>query len=423
MGRAVGRLKPVELPRVAKRRGMHCDGGGLYLCVVPPNGCSWVYRFMLAGRARTMGIGPYPEITLAEARALAVEARRVKILGKDPIAERDAARTAQRLEDAKAMTFDQCRDAFIKAHSAGWRNVKHASQWTNTLTSYVTPIFGGLPVQAVDVALVTKALDPIWTTKPETAGRVRGRIESILDWATARGFRTGENPARWKGHLDKLYPARSKVKAKKREQQGRGEHHAALPYLALPDFMTALRERLGTSARALEFTILTAARTGETLGALWPEFDLAARVWIVPAARMKGGREHRVPLSDAAVAMLKRMDNAEKSAHVFSSDRGAALSNMAMDMLLRRMGRKDATVHGFRSTFRDWAAECTSFPREVAEAALAHIVGDKVEAAYRRGDLFEKRRELMEAWAKFCASGAAKQPKVTPLNVHAGART
>jgi integrase len=300
-----------------------------------------------------------------------------------------------KLDAAKAMTFTACAEHYIASHKVGWRNDKHAAQWPATLGAYVYPVFGGLPVQAVDVGLVMKAIEPIWTVKPETAGRVRGRIESILDWATTRGYRTGENPARWRGHLENLLPARSKVR--------RVEHHAALPYPEIGGFMVELRQQEGVAARALEFAILTAARTGEVIGARWDEINIVERQWTVPPERMKAGKEHRVPLSDAALAVVEKLGAIRQGDHVFPGGKaGRPISNMAMLMLLRRIGRGDLTAHGFRSSFRDWAAESTAFPGEVAEMALAHAVGDKVEAAYRRGDLFQKRRQLMDAWAKFC---------------------
>jgi integrase len=308
------------------------------------------------------------------------------------------------------MSFDQCRDAYLAAHRAGWRNAKHAAQWTNTLDAYVTPVFGRLSVGAIDTALVTKALEPIWSAKTETASRVRGRIEAILDWAKARGYRGGENPARWRGHLDSLLPARSKVR--------RVEHHAALPFTEIGAFMAQLREQSTIAARALEFTILTAARTGEVLGARWDEIDIDTAVWTVPQDRMKGGREHRVPLSAAALAVIEQMHSRRENDYVFPGDRRDRLSDKGMDMLLRRMGRA-VTVHGFRSSFRDWAAECTHFAREVAEAALAHAVGDKVEAAYRRGDLFAKRQRLMSEWAGYCDKTPASG---TVIPLHAGAQ-
>jgi integrase len=337
-------------------------------------------------------------VSLAEARERAAECRQLRKQGIDPIESRRAAKADRLVAAAKAMTFDQAAAAYITSHRAGWRNPKHAAQWKATLATYASPIIGKLPVSSIDTGLVLQALEPIWATKPETAGRVRGRIEAVLDWTTARGYRTGENPARWRGHLDKLLPARSKVRSVK--------HHAALPYAELPAFLGSLREQEGASARALEFTILTAARTNESIGAQWSEFDLSGKVWTAPAERMKAGREHRVPLSAAAVEILRRMENVREGELVFPGDRRAALSNMAMLMLLRRMGREDLTVHGFRSTFRTWAAECTSFPREVIEAALAHLVGDATERAYQRGDLFEKRRRLMDAWGTYCAKPA-----------------
>jgi integrase len=293
------------------------------------------------------------------------------------------------------MTFDECREAYIRAHAAGWRNPKHHQQWENTLKTYCSPVFGRVAVQAVDVALVMKVLEPIWSTKPETASRLRGRIEAILDWAKVRGLRTGENPARWRGHLDHLLPARAKVRKVK--------HHAALPYIQIATYLDELRKRESTAARALEFAILTATRTNEVIGARWDEIDLAVRVWIIPESRMKAGREHRVPLSDAAISVVKFMQSVRQNEYVFPGDSRASLSNMALLMTLRRMNRGDLTTHGFRSTFRTWAAERTSFPREVIESALAHTVGNKVEAAYQRGDMFDKRRRLMDAWAQFCA--------------------
>ncbi len=379
--------------------GYHADGGGLYLQVTD-GGRSWIFRYQIAGKRRDMGLGPCRDITLAEARDKALQARKLIIDGFDPIATKRAAVAAQRLKEASAITFKAASERYITAHKSGWRNEKHAAQWTATLTTYAFPVFGALPVAAVDTALVTKALEPIWATKPETASRVRGRIESILDWATARGYRQGENPARWRGHLAKLLPARDKVR--------RVEHHAALPYAELPDFLAKLRQQDGESARALEFLILTAARTGEVIGAREPEIDRLERLWRVPAERMKAHREHRVPLSAPAIALLG--NGGEPGDYLFAgAAKGKPLSNMALLMLLRRMGRDDLTAHGFRSTFRDWVSERTSYPAEVAEMALAHTVADKVEAAYRRGDLFEKRRRLMDEWARFCG-----KPMVRP---------
>lgn len=404
MARETARLTALKVTRLKEKPGMHADGGGLYLQVTR-GGASWVLRFMLAGRPRYMGLGPLALYGLADARAKALEARRLRHEGYDPIEARRATRMRARLDAAKSIAFKECASRYVTAHKAGWRSAKHAAQWEATLLTYAEPVIGALPAQAVDTSLVLKVLEPIWTTKPETASRVRQRIEAVLDWAKVRGYREGENPARWKGHLDVLLPALGKVR--------RVEHHAALAYGDLPDFMTALRAQEGASARALEFAILTAARTGEVIGAQWSEIDLAEKVWTVPAARMKAGKEHRVPLSPRAVAILENMEALRKvvegqdkgEAPVFPGGKvGQPLSNMALLMLLRRMGRDDLTAHGFRSTFRDWVAERTNFPSEVAEMALAHTVGDKVEAAYRRGDLFDRRCRMMTAWATFCAT-------------------
>jgi integrase len=368
---------------------------------------SWIFRFMLDGRSREMGLGPVHAIPLADARKRAAECRRMRFDGIDPIQARRAERGQKKLDAAKSMTFDACAAAYIDAHKAGWRNAKHIDQWSNTLATYASSVFGSLPVQAVDIGLVMKALEPIWQTKSETASRLRGRIESVLDWATAREYRKGDNPARWRGHLDKLLPARSKVQ--------RVEHHPALPYDELAGFVAMLRSQEGIAARALEFLILTATRTGEVIGGRWDEIDFGEKIWVVPAARMKAGREHRIPLSVAAVAILEGMKKIRESDFVFpGGKKGKPLSNMAMLAVLKRMDRGDLTNHGFRSSFRDWAAERTNFPREVAEMALAHTVGDKVEAAYRRGDLFQKRRQMMDGWARFCGT-ARPQAEVVPI--------
>jgi len=394
VAREVGKLSAVAVRNMATP-GLFADGGGLYLQVTKTGAKTWIFRFMLAGRRRDMGLGAVHTVSLAEARAEALRCRQMVRDGIDPIESRKAAKLAKRAEVAKAMTFKQCAEAYIKAHEAGWQNAKHAAQWTSTLATYAYPIMGKLAAAAVDTGLVMKVLEPIWATKTETASRVRGRIESVLDWATVHRYRAGENPARWKGHLDQLLPARAKVK--------KAGHHSALPYHQIGDFMAVLRRQDGTGARALEFAILTAARTGEVIGATWDEVDLDKRLWTIPAERMKAGKEHRVPLSDAAVAVLEAVAMIQDGDFIFPGAKAKRpLSNMAMLMVLRRMKRDDLTAHGFRSSFRDWIAECTSFPHEVAEMALAHAVGDKVEAAYRRGDLFEKRRELMAQWANLC---------------------
>jgi integrase len=404
-----GKLTVLKVAAIARAKvpGYYSDGGGLFLQISRFGTASWVFRYRVAGRLREMGLGSLDTIGLADARERARKAREQRLDGLDPIELRKTARLSARLDTAKADTFKDCAKRYIGAHQPSWRNPKHAAQWGSTLESYVYPVFGDLAVQAVDVGLVLKAIEPIWTKKPETASRVRGRIESILDWATARGYRQGENPARWRGHLENLLPASSKVR--------RVEHHAALPYPEIGAFIAELQQQEGISARALEFAILTAARTGEVIGARWDEINIAERLWTIPADRMKAGKEHRVPLSDAVLAIVEKMAESRQGDFVFPGGNvGRPLSNMAFLMLLRRMGRDDLTAHGFRSSFRDWAAERTNFPAEVAEMALAHAVSDKVEAAYRRGDLFQKRRQLAEAWAKFCAA-APPAGNIVPL--------
>ena len=407
MARAIEKLTALAVDR-AKRRGYYGDGGGLFLQVSATGAKSWVFRFKEAGRLHEMGLGPVHTIGLAVARERARECRRLRLDGLDPIESRKTARMQARFDAAKAMTFQQCAERYIAAHKAGWKNPKHAAQWPSTLATYVALVFGALPVQAIDVGLIMRVIKPVWAQKPETASRVRGRIESILDWATARGYRQGENPERWRGHLENLLPKKTKVRPV--------EHHGALPYAELGAFMANLRQQEGVGARALELAILTAGRTGEVIESKWDEFDLAERLWTVPAERMKAGKEHRVPLSDAARQILEELAKVRHGDFVFPGGRaGRPISNMAITMTLRRMGRGELTVHGFRSSFRDWAAERTGFPAEVAEMALAHTVADKVEAAYRHGDLFQKRRQLMDAWAKFCTATPKNGTKVVPF--------
>ena len=418
MARAIQRLTAQRVQRLKNaedpKPGMYADGAGLYLRVTSKGAKNWVLRYMLNRRPRWMGLGPLSLYGLADARMRALDARRKRHEGIDPIEARRTERTRQRLDAAKAITFKQCAENYIASHRAGWRNEKHRYQWTATLEQFVYPKIGELPVQAVDIGLVLKVLEPIWTTKPETASRVRQRIENILDSAKARGYRNGENPARWRGHLDKLLPARPKIR--------KVEHLAALPYAELPAFLANLQTREAVAARALEFLILTAARTGEVIGARWNEIDLLDKTWTVPADRMKAHREHRVPLSPRALIILQEIQTARRgddgNAYVFPGpQRGKPLSNMAFLMLLRRLEFVDLTVHGFRATFKTWASERTPFQNEIAEAALAHIIGDKVEQAYRRGDLFEKRRPLMQQWGIFCTSAPVQksQSNVTPL--------
>ncbi len=395
MAQTISRLSAISVPN--KKPGYHADGANLYLRVAPKGGGrGWIFRFAMGGRTRDMGLGSYPEISLATARELAGRFRGLVKEGIDPVERRRIERAGQRVAAAKNLTFDECAREYIKEHEPSWRNAKHRAQWTSTLKRYASPVFGKLPASAIDVEFVLKALKPIWTTKPETASRVRGRIEAVLDWARVHGHRSGENPARWKGNLKDAFPAHSSLRAVK--------HHAALPYPEIGSFMAALRERDEIAAHALEFTILTVARTTETIGAPWDEIDFGAKVWKVPAARMKASREHRVPLSPPALTLLERMRAIRDREFIFPGLKaGQPLSGMAMLMALRRMGRDDLTVHGFRSTFRDWAAERTNYAREVVEMALAHRIGDQTEAAYWRGDLFEKRRRLMAEWAKFCS--------------------
>lgn len=379
----------------AKTAGRYGDGHGLSLQVTASGVKSWLFRYERNGRERWMGLGPLHTVSLAEARERARKARLQLLDGTDPLAARKAARAAQALEAAKTLTFAECAQRYFDQHESKWRNAKHAKQYMATLKTYAFPVMGRLPVAEIDTGRVLAAIEPIWKTKPETASRTRGRIESVLDWATVRGYRTGDNPARWKGHLREVLPALSQI--------AKPQHFAALPFTDVPEFVAALREREGIAARALEFLILTAGRSGEVIGATWPEIDLKNKLWTIPADRMKAQREHRVPLSDAAMAVLK--DLPREADYVFPGSRkGGPISSTAMAQLLARMESSDCTIHGFRSSFHDWCSERTNFPNQVIEMALAHQIGDKVEAAYRRGDLLEKRRRLMQDWARYCAT-------------------
>ncbi len=408
MAREIHRLSALAVNRASEPR-YYPDGDGLYLQVSSTGTKSWIYRYSNGGRSREMGLGSLAALSLSDARARAKECRQQRLMGVDPLEAKRASVTRKKLEAAKAITFSDAATKYIAAHEASWSNEKHRAQWKSTLETYASPVIGTLAVAAIDTGLVLKVIEPIWRTKPETASRVRGRVESILNWATARGFRQGENPARWKGHLDKLLPARGKVRTVK--------HHAALPFDELPSFMTNLRDCQGSGARALELTILTGLRTGEVIGACWREFNLHRKLWIVPAERMKAKREHRVPLSDYVIERLATLP--QWGDFLFPGElSGKPLSNMVMLQTLNRLGRSDVTVHGFRSTFRDWAAERTNFPNHVVEMALAHTIGNKVEAAYRRGDLFEKRVRLMDAWAEF-ATKKSDAGEVTKLRVDA----
>lgn len=402
-----------------RKPGYHSDGAGLYLQVSGSGSKSWVFRYSLktlssSGKpmSREMGLGAYPTISLLQARQKAAEQRKLLDQGVDPIDARNALRIQETLDQGRSKSFADCATAYIEAHRDGWRNAKHSAQWTSTLETYANPVIGTLPVQAVDTGLVLRVLEPIWKTKTETATRVRSRMELVLDWAKVRGYRDGDNPARWRGHLDKMFPKRTKVAPV--------EHHQALPYADIGALMKALRSRDGLSPKALEFIILTAARVSEAVNAKWDEIDFQRKLWVVPAGRMKAHREHRVPLSDAATKLLKSLKEDKQSDFVFPGWKiKTPLTGAACLKLLHDMDRNDLTTHGFRSTFRDWAAEQTSFPSRIAEAALAHVVGDKTEAAYQRGDLLEKRRLLMQAWADYCAR--SKSAKIVQLRLRRSA--
>jgi integrase len=382
MSRTMHRLTAKEVAALRGKRGLHADGGGLYLSISKGGSASWVFRYHPPGAKydKYMGLGALHTVGLAKAREKAQACRLMRLEGVDPLAAKRAKRAA-----VAPMTFKQCAEAYIAAHKAGWTNARHAAQWPATLRDYVFPVFGDLPVQAVDVGLVMRVLEPIWNEKPETASRVRGRIESILDWATVREYRQGDNPAQWRGRLENLLPKKSKVR--------QVVHLAAVPYQEIGAFMTELRQQEGRAARALELAILTATRPGEAAGATWEEIDVAARLWTIPPQRMKTRRQHRIPLTDEALAALGEPGVGP----VFGVPGGALLD------VLQRLGRSE-TAHGFRSAFADWCAERTNFPSELREMALAHTIANKVEAAYRRGDLFQKRRQLMEAWVRFCST-------------------
>lgn len=406
------KLSNVLTPLTVKsaKPGRHADGGGLHLLVKETGARSWVFRFMLNGRSRDVGLGAAGPggVSLADARSARDELRLKVKAGIDPLEERhqEAHRDAAAAQAAAiaGITFKAVAEEHIAANEGNWRNDKHRKQWRSTLATYVYPVIGDLPVADIATPHVLQVLEPIWRDKPETASRVRGRIETVLDAAKTREYRTGENPARWRGHIALALPRRSKLT--------RG-HHKAMPFEEVPAFMVALRARAAGAALALEFVILTAARTSEVLGATWGEVDLDNAVWTVPAHRMKAEREHSVPLSPRAVEILRTVKPL-RSETIFPADRGGNLSSMAMSMLLRRM-QLDVTVHGFRSSFRDWAAERTGYAHEVCEMALAHTIKDKSEAAYRRRTLFDKRRRLMADWADYCANVAASAATVAPI--------
>jgi len=403
--RTLNRLAPVDLKNLNKR-GYYADGGGLYFRVSEFGTKAWAFRFTQVGKTREMGLGSFPDVSLKEARERAAEARRQLRDGVDPINQRQEAKSAQVAARASALTFEQCAVAYIAAKEPEWKNAKHGAQWRSTLATYVYPVIGKILVRDVEQSHVLQILQPMWTTKTETASRLRGRIENVLDYAKARGYRQGDNPARWRGHLDMLLATPGKVT--------KVEHHAALQYAEIGGFMVELRGHSGLGARALEFAILTAARSGEVRGATWAEVDLDAAVWTIPADRMKAGKEHRIPLSTEVIQLLRDLPRIEEYNLLFPNSKGTELSDMTLTAVLRRMKRQ-VTAHGFRSTFRDWAGETTAYPREVIEHALAHQLKDKAEAAYARGTLFDKRRRLMADWAKYCNTVAATGT-VTPIN-------
>lgn len=428
MPRQLNKLTAIQVSKLTKP-GLYGDGGGLTLQVTKAGAKSWLFRYMREGKAYGMGLGPTHTVSLAEARQKALEARKQLLEGDNPLALKRQQRDAAALERARAMTFDQCAAAYIKAHKASWKNAKHVDQWTNTLATYASPVFGHLPVADIDTALVVRCLASIWDSKTETATRLRGRIESVLGWATTSGLRSGDNPARWRGHLENLLANISKT--------SRTKNHPSLPWQQLPAFMTALRARQGSSARALEFAILTACRSGEVRGARWSEIDFEAKIWTIPAQRMKAGREHQVPLCQHALQLLSTIKEASAQLEgdekaraegaaqslVFLGTKGQALSDMSLTALIRRMNEGEqsptwvdpngqaVTTHGFRATFRMWTAEETTFPREVAEHALAHQLPDAVERAYQRGTQFAKRQALMQDWGAYCTSSPQTKPE------------
>jgi len=411
MARYTERLSSAKV-RHAKP-GLHSDGGNLWLQVTESKdgkqlNKSWllIFKSPVTGKQRQMGLGPLSTVGLGEARDAARECRKLLLERKDPIEERNKERASRLVAAAKSKTFDQCATDYMASHESGWRNAKHRDQWRTSLETYAYPTLGKLPIADIDTGLVMQVLHPMWNGKAETASRVRGRIESILDWATTSGHRKGENPARWKGHLANLLPSRRKVQ--------KVEHLAAMPYAALPEFLIELRARGGIAAQALEFLILTACRTGEVLGARWDEIDFATKAWTIPGSRMKDGRPHRVPLTQGALDILEGVRNLD-SPLVFPGTReGKPLSDLTLLRAFQRMGY-DLTVHGFRSAFKDWCSERTSYPNHVVEAALAHAIPSGVEAAYRRGDLFEQRRRLMDEWARYCSMPAPVADNVVSM--------
>ena len=405
----LGKLSAVQVAKL-KAPGYHSDGGNLWLRVSKSGSKSWCLIYTVNGRTRQMGLGGLHKVSLERARQKATQERAKLGDGIDPISQRQTTLDRDRVEVARRVTFAEACKKYIEAHSPTWQNTKHVAQWTATLETYATPVIGALPVAAVDTTLIMKVLQPIWTTKTETATRVRQRIERVLDWATTQGLRDGANPARWRGHLDNLLPKPEKIAG------AAVVHHRALPFDDVPQFMIDLRQQQGIAARALEFTALTACRSNEVLGAMWEEVDLENNIWTIPASRMKTKKEHKVPLNVRARELLFMMKKlSDGTGFVFpGAKENRPLSNMGMTSVLRRM-KVNAVPHGFRSSFRDWAAERTTYQKEVCEMALAHAIPSAVEAAYRRGDLFDKRRRLMNDWCDFAYVQEIKPATVTPI--------
>jgi integrase len=397
VAKQMNRLTAIEVERSTFKEGLHHDGGGLFVKVTPAGSKSFCFRYKVGGKQKTIGLGGYHKTanTLAMARNKAARLRADRSNGLDPHEEKMSKARAVALEEAQAKTFKECAEAYLSTFEASWRSPKHRENWRNSLTNHVYAEMGTVAVSKVSVDHVMKVLRDLWMAKPDTAARVRGRIETVLDWSKVQGYRSGENPAALRGNLMHLLPKLSKVR--------KVEHFAAMPFGDVPAFYARLRESDGLAARALALAILTACRTSEVLGARWSEFDLKAKVWAIPAERMKAGRAHRVPLAPAALALVKTLPKDESGFLFPDNRRGKPISNMSMLMVLRRR-KLEVTTHGFRSTFSDWAAETTPYPREVVEMALAHAIANQVEAAYRRGDLFEKRRALMNDWASFVTS-------------------
>ena len=405
MAKTVNRLTALKVGKI-KKAGWYPDGMGLYLQVSKTGSKSWVYRYEKVGKERRHGLGGYPTVSLEDARKAAEFCRKLRHEGIDPIEHKKDLRVACELEKAKSITFKECALAYIDSHKSGWKNRKHESQWRNTLETYAYPVIGDLSVQDVDIGLVLVILEPLWVEKTETASRVRQRIENVLDWAKVRKYRQGENPARWRGHLDKLLPKPNDVQ--------KVQHFPAMPYKAVPEYFRELRQVDTVAAKALALIILTATRNSEAREARWQEFDLESMIWEIPAERMKAGKSHRVPLSVEAVKILNEVKDCVSEFVFPGAKHGKPISEASVRNVLRKT-HNGLTVHGFRSSFRDWCAEMTRSPREVAEAALAHVLKDKTEAAYQRGDIFDKRRKLMDSWHGYLDSHKSGDNKIVPI--------